>query len=260
MKIGNFNTDGFCALAPMAGVADRTFRELCRGYGAAYTVSELVSAKAVSLGDRKSHELLGISELERPVATQLFGSDPETVATAARAAAKYGPDFLDINMGCPVPKVVNNGEGSALMKNPELAEQIVKLFKNARFAILALVYITFIGSMLIANDMALLTFLPLGYFVLSTTNKREHMSFTFIMQNIAANLGGMLTPFGNPQNLFLYSAFWMMLGFLLLSEGPSTESGAGWMGAANIIAIIMMVLVEPLLLSTWGTTPGKCLL
>ena len=88
-----------------------------------------------------------------------------------------------------------------------LAKQIVRLFKNTRMAILALVYITFIGSMLIANDMALLTFLPLGYFVLSTTNKREHMSFTFIMQNIAANLGGMLTPFGNPQNLYLYTKF-----------------------------------------------------
>ena len=88
-----------------------------------------------------------------------------------------------------------------------LAKQIVRLFKNTRMAILALVYITFIGSMLIANDMALLTFLPLGYFVLSTTNKRGYMSFTFIMQNIAANLGGMLTPFGNPQNLYLYTKF-----------------------------------------------------
>lgn len=88
-----------------------------------------------------------------------------------------------------------------------LAEQIVQRFKTARISILALVYITFIGSMLIANDMALLTFLPLGYFVLSTTNKEKYMAFTFIMQNIAANLGGMLTPFGNPQNLFLYTKF-----------------------------------------------------
>ena len=88
-----------------------------------------------------------------------------------------------------------------------LARKIVQLFRNARIAILALVYITFIGSMLIANDMALLTFLPLGYFVLSTTGKRQYMAFTYIMQNIAANLGGMLTPFGNPQNLYLYSYF-----------------------------------------------------
>ncbi len=88
-----------------------------------------------------------------------------------------------------------------------LAKNIVKLFKNTKMSILALVYITFIGSMLIANDMALLTFLPLGYFVLSTTNKKQYMAFTFIMQNIAANLGGMLTPFGNPQNLYIYSTF-----------------------------------------------------
>ena len=88
-----------------------------------------------------------------------------------------------------------------------LAERIVKLCGNARISVLALVYITFIGSMLIANDMALLTFLPLGYFVLSTTGKHKYMAFTFIMQNIAANLGGMLTPFGNPQNLYLYTKF-----------------------------------------------------
>lgn len=88
-----------------------------------------------------------------------------------------------------------------------LAKAIVRRFKNTKVCILALVYITFIGSMLIANDMALLTFLPLGYFVLHTTGKEKYMAFTFIMQNIAANLGGMLTPFGNPQNLYLYSKF-----------------------------------------------------
>lgn len=88
-----------------------------------------------------------------------------------------------------------------------LAHKIVRMFKNTRAGIIALVYITFIGSMLIANDMALLTFLPLGYLVLSTTGKEKYMAFTFIMQNIAANLGGMLTPFGNPQNLYLYTKF-----------------------------------------------------
>ena len=88
-----------------------------------------------------------------------------------------------------------------------LARKVVVLFKNARMSVLALVYITFIGSMLIANDMALLTFLPLGYFVLHATKKHRYMAFTFIMQNIAANLGGMLTPFGNPQNLYLYTKF-----------------------------------------------------
>ena len=88
-----------------------------------------------------------------------------------------------------------------------LAESVVRCCKNARVSVLALVYITFVGSMLIANDMALLTFLPLGYIVLSTTGKEKYMAFVFVMQNIAANLGGMLTPFGNPQNLYLYSHF-----------------------------------------------------
>ncbi len=88
-----------------------------------------------------------------------------------------------------------------------MAKAIVRKFRTAKSAILALVYITFIGSMLIANDMALLTFLPLGYFVLNTTGMEKHLAFTYIMQNIAANLGGMLTPFGNPQNLYLYSKF-----------------------------------------------------
>ena len=93
-----------------------------------------------------------------------------------------------------------------------LAQKIVRCFKSTRRAILALVYITFIGSMLIANDMALLTFLPLGYFILSTTNQTKYMAFTYIMQNIAANLGGMLTPFGNPQNLYLYTRFQIPTG------------------------------------------------
>ncbi len=88
-----------------------------------------------------------------------------------------------------------------------LAQKIVLLFKNTRASILALTYVTFIGSMLIANDMALITFLPLGYLVLTSTNKQKYMAFTFIMQNIAANLGGMVTPFGNPQSLYLYSKF-----------------------------------------------------
>ena len=88
-----------------------------------------------------------------------------------------------------------------------LARKIIKFFKTTRMSILALVYITFIGSMLIANDMALLTFLPLGYMVLTTTGKEKYMAPTFILQNIAANLGGMLTPFGNPQNLYLYTKF-----------------------------------------------------
>ncbi len=111
-----------------------------------------------------------------------------------------------------------------------LARKVVQLTKNARMSTLALVYITFIGSMLIANDMALLTFLPLGYIVLSTTGQKKYMAFVFIMQNISANLGGMLTPFGNPQNLYLYTRFeiptpefmMIMLPLFLLAVGMIT--------------------------------------
>ena len=131
MKIGNFETDSFAALAPMAGVADRSFRELCRGYGAAYTVSELVSSKAVSMGDKKSHTLLQVSDAERPVASQLFGGNPEIMATAAKNAALYNPDFIDINMGCPAPKVAASGGGASLMRDPILAQSIVKAVVEA---------------------------------------------------------------------------------------------------------------------------------
>jgi len=106
-----------------------------------------------------------------------------------------------------------------------IARKIVSFAGNVRTAVIALVYITFIGSMLIANDMALLTFLPLGYIVLSSTGKEKHMAFTFIMQNIAANLGGMLTPFGNPQNLYLYEKFNIPTGeFMQIMLIPFTVS------------------------------------
>jgi len=100
------------------------------------------------------------------------------------------------------------------------AERIIALMKNLRLAVIALVYITFIGSMLIANDMALITFLPLGYLVLSCTGKERHMAYVFILQNIAANLGGMLTPFGNPQNLYLYSYFSIPAGEFVVTMFP----------------------------------------
>ncbi|MGN1004644.1 MAG: SLC13 family permease [Oscillospiraceae bacterium] len=120
-----------------------------------------------------------------------------------------------------------------------LAKKVVQLFKNARMSILALVYITFIGSMLIANDMALLTFLPLGYFVLTTTGKEKYMAFTFIMQNIAANLGGMLTPFGNPQNLYLYTRFNIPTGeFMGIMAPPFVLS-------VVLITVCCIVFVKP---------------
>ena len=123
-----------------------------------------------------------------------------------------------------------------------LAEKIVKHFKNARIAVLALVYITFIGSMLIANDMALLTFLPLGYFVLISTHKEKYMCVTFILQNIAANLGGMLTPFGNPQNLYLYSKFAIPDGeFMLIMLPPFLLAIA-----MITLAVIFFIKPEPL--------------
>lgn len=120
-----------------------------------------------------------------------------------------------------------------------LAKKIVRVFRNARMSILALVYITFIGSMLIANDMALLTFLPLGLFVLTSTGKGKYMAFTFIMQNIAANLGGMLTPFGNPQNLYLYTKFEIPnLEFMGIMAPPFVLS-------VVLITVCCMIFVKP---------------
>ena len=120
-----------------------------------------------------------------------------------------------------------------------LARKIVKCFKNARGAVTGLVYITFIGSMLIANDMALLTFLPLGYLVLHTTNKEKYLAFTFIMQNIAANLGGMLTPFGNPQNLYIYNLYGIQdLEFVSIMFFP-------FILAIALITVCCMVFVKP---------------
>lgn len=130
-----------------------------------------------------------------------------------------------------------------------IALNIVKVFKNLRLSILVLVYITFIGSMLIANDMALLTFLPLGYYVLVTAEKQKYMAFTFIMQNIAANLGGMLTPFGNPQNLYLYSFFNISNDeFIQIMFPPFIIS------IALITICCLFVKKEPLLIKEQPTT------
>ncbi len=125
MRIGNVEIKGFAALAPMAGVADRAMREICAGYGAGFTVGELTSAKGVSRGDKKSSVLLECFKSEARVANQLFGCEPETMAKAAVIAQQSDPDFIDINMGCPAPKVSGHGGGSALMKDVPLAEKIV---------------------------------------------------------------------------------------------------------------------------------------
>lgn len=131
MKIGDTEFDIGCALAPMAGTADGAFRELCIKYGAAYTVSEMVSAKALTMNDLKSRELMTLTDGERPAGIQLFGSDPEIMAHAVKIAEEYSPLFIDVNMGCPAPKIVKNGCGSTLMKTPELAGKIITAMKKA---------------------------------------------------------------------------------------------------------------------------------
>lgn len=130
IHIGPVEIEKTAALAPMASVADRAYREICREYGASYVVGELASAKALTYSDRKTEELLKPSETERPMAAQLFGSDPEDMAKGAVSALRFSPDIIDINMGCPVPKVVGTGAGSALMKTPDLAARIVEAVRR----------------------------------------------------------------------------------------------------------------------------------
>ncbi|MDR0839195.1 MAG: tRNA dihydrouridine synthase DusB [Oscillospiraceae bacterium] len=132
MTIGNLKIPGRLALAPMAGVTDLAFRELCRELGAALTYTEMVSAKALVYQDSKTRGLLQIGEAEHPVAAQIFGSEPESMAAGAVLALKHsGADFIDINMGCPVGKVVKNGDGSALMLDPDKAARIVEAVARA---------------------------------------------------------------------------------------------------------------------------------
>ena len=131
MFIGNVEIRGRAALAPMAGVADRAFRRICVDYGAAYVVGEMVSCKGLCFGDAKSEDLLALDEEERPAAVQLFGDDPERMAQAADLAMKVRPDVIDINMGCPAPKIAGNACGSALMRNPDLCFRIVKAVADA---------------------------------------------------------------------------------------------------------------------------------
>ncbi len=126
LNIGGVPLKSHAILAPMAGVSDRAYRELCVRFGAAYCVSEMVSSKALSFNSKKSEELMEISDLERPCGIQIFGDDPKCMADAAKHALENKPDIIDINMGCPAPKISSNGSGSALMKNPRLCGEIVK--------------------------------------------------------------------------------------------------------------------------------------
>lgn len=127
MKIGDIELRGNLTLAPMAGVTDFAFRRVCRGLGAALTTTEMVSAKALVYKDEKTKALLYIPEDEHPCAAQIFGHEPDVMAEAAVMAREIsGADIIDINMGCPVGKVVKSGDGSALMRTPELAEEIIR--------------------------------------------------------------------------------------------------------------------------------------
>lgn len=126
MKIGNVKLENNVFLAPMAGVTDLPFRILCKEMGCGLVYSEMVSAKGILYDNENTTKLLTIEQVERPVAVQLFGSDPELLADIAKKIEDYPIDIIDINMGCPAPKIVKNGEGSALMKNPERIGEIVK--------------------------------------------------------------------------------------------------------------------------------------
>ena len=131
MKIGDLILTDPYILAPMAGVTDLPFRILCKRMGAGLLCMEMVSAKAIHYRNKNTEALMAIDEAERPVSLQLFGSEPELMAEVAKSIEERPFDILDINMGCPVPKVVNNGEGSALMKDPQLAARIVKAISTA---------------------------------------------------------------------------------------------------------------------------------
>lgn len=126
MKIGNFETENNVFLAPMAGVTDLPFRKICRRYGAGMVYSEMISAKGLYYNDKKTAELMRIDNEERPCAIQIFGSDADIMAEIIPKVMDVKPDIIDINMGCPTPKIVNNGDGSALLKTPEKIGEIVR--------------------------------------------------------------------------------------------------------------------------------------
>ena len=131
MQIGSLTLDGFALLAPMAGVTDEAFRTLCARYGAAATVTEMVSAKALHYHDKNTPELMRLDRDDHPDAMQIYSYEPEIMAEAAKICMEYEPDFIDINMGCPAPKIANNGSGSALMKSPLLCRSIVSAVVRA---------------------------------------------------------------------------------------------------------------------------------
>lgn len=131
MKIKNIEIEGKAFLAPMAGVGDKTFRGICKAHGAACLYTEMVSAKGLYYKDKKTKTLMEIDKAQHPCAVQIFGSDPDIMEQVTDQVQESGCDFIDINMGCPTPKIVNNGDGSALMKKPQLAAEIMKKVSEA---------------------------------------------------------------------------------------------------------------------------------
>ena len=131
IKIGNVKIEKTAALAPMASVADKAYRTIAKQFGAAYCVGEMASCKGLCYSDKKTAELLSVSETERPMAVQLFGAEPEFMSNAVKIAEQYHPDIIDINAGCPMPKIVCGGAGSALLKTPELFGELVEAAVSA---------------------------------------------------------------------------------------------------------------------------------
>ncbi len=131
VEIGGVRIEKTAALAPMASVADRAYRIMAKEYGACYVVGEMASCKGLCYNDKKTAELLSVTPGERPMAVQLFGSEPEYMAAAVKIAEKFSPDIIDINSGCPMPKIVSGGAGSALMKNPALFGELIRSAVNA---------------------------------------------------------------------------------------------------------------------------------
>ncbi len=131
VEIGGVRIEKTAALAPMASVADRAYRIMAKEYGACYVVGEMASCKGLCYNDKKTAELLSVTPGERPMAVQLFGSEPEYMAAAVKIAERFSPDIIDINSGCPMPKIVSGGAGSALMKNPALFGELIRSAVNA---------------------------------------------------------------------------------------------------------------------------------
>jgi len=131
LKIGSVIIDPPVVLAPMAGVTDQAFRLLCKRYGCGLVCTEMISDQAIIHGNRHTRAMLTVNDVERPVSIQLFGSNPDFMAEAAAIVAEYQPDLIDINMGCPAPKIVRNGEGAALLRNPNLAVRIAEAVVRA---------------------------------------------------------------------------------------------------------------------------------